>query len=236
MFGFRVSENLHGRAEGQAFEEADNSILPVSLSTGLLLIGGQISGFSNPEIHNLILDSSGPNIKEFFGSRVCPLCFPSSEEEESIVSKIEEEEEEEEEEEDSDSDEHEQGRPVQVLRVTPNHGVSSLIVNNLKDMKEKSGIDSDFDSWYLSDLGVYFWYDGYAQQKKLPLNAFCSVLAGTGVRGNVMIIGDITKSLRRTSDWQDLPEGWLQPQLSRVIEIVNSDHHVLQLLSKALEE
>jgi hypothetical protein len=237
MFGFRVTEKLQGRAEGQAFEESGNSILPVSLGTGLLLIGGQISGFFNPEIQNLITDSSGPNIKEFFGSRVCPLCFPSSEEEESATSEKDDDDDDDDENDYAyDPDEQEQDRPVRVLRVTPDNGVSSLIVNNLKDMKEKSGIDSDFDSWYLRDLGVYFWYDGYAQQKKLPLNAFCSVLAGSGVRGNVMIIGDITKSLRRTSDWQDLPEGWLQPPLARVIEIVNSDQQIISMLMKALSK
>ena len=230
MFGFRVSERLRGKAEGQAFEEDGNSILPVSIGVGLLLTGGQISGFSNPEIQKLIKDASGINIKEFLGSRVCPLCFPSSDEQDDItVSKMYVAD-------DEDEDyEEERDRPVQVLRVTTHNGVSSLVVNNLKDMKEKSGIEDNFDSWYLRHLGVYFWYDGFAQQKKLPLNAFCSVLAGSGVRGNVMVIGDITKHLERTSDWQDLPEGWLQPQLARVIEIVNSDQQIVQLLSDALE-
>jgi hypothetical protein len=85
-------------------------------------------------------------------------------------------------------------------------------------------------------LGAYFWYDGYAQQKKLPLNVFCSVLAGSAVRGNVMIIGDLTKSLKRSRDWQDLPEGWLQPSLARVIEIVNSDKQIISMLMKALSK
>ena len=234
MFGFRVTEKLQGKAEGHAFEEAGNSILPVSLGTGLLLIGGQISGFFNPEIQDLITDNSGPNINEFFGSRVCPLCFPSSEEEESVTSEMDDDDDEYDYA--YDPDEEVQDRPIRVLRVTPANGVSPLIVNNLKEMKEKSEIGEDFDSWYLRDLGVYFWYDGYAQQKKLPLNAFCSVLAGSAVRGNVMIIGDITKSLRRTSDWQDLPGGWLQPPLARVIEIVNSDKQINSMLMKALSK
>ena len=237
MFGFRVAEGLQGSTEGQAFEEDGNSVLPVSLGTGLLLIGGQISGFSNPEILELITMSSGLSIKEFFGSRVCPLCFPSSEEE-AAISDMDDDEDDYEDEDDYayDPDEEVQDRPVRVLRVTPANGVSPLIVNNLDDMKEKSEIGEDFDSWYLRDLGAYFWYDGYAQQKKLPLNVFCSVLAGSAVRGNVMIIGDLTKSHKRSRDWQDLPEGWLQPSLARVIEIVNSDKQIISMLMKALSK
>lgn len=163
MFGFRVAERLQGKAEGQPFEEDGNLVLQVSLCTGLLLIGGQISGFSNPEILELISDSSGLSIKEFLSSRVCPLCFPSSEEDSTISNTDDVDYEDEDD--DYNPDEELKDRPVRVLRVTPSAGVSALIINNLNDMKEKSEIREDFDSWYLRDLGAYFWYDGYAQKK-----------------------------------------------------------------------
>ena len=229
MFGFRVVENLQGEAEGLVYEENGATVLPVSLGSGLLLIGGQISGFSNPEVQQLIKQGCGININEFFGSRVCPICFPSSEDCD-IDNSFDTDE-------DEDEDEYsydEAQKPVQVLKVTADKGVSSFIIEGLDDMKEKSGIDEHFDSSYLRELGVYFWYDGVSHQKNLPLNVFCSVLAGSIVRGNVMIIGDINKNLRRTSYWHDLPQGWLDPRLAQVIEIINADQQIINMLTEAL--
>lgn len=229
-FGFRVVENLQGEAEGLPYEDNDGTVIPVSLGSGLLLIGGQISGFSNPEVQKLIKLGCGDNIKEFFGSQLCPTCFPSSDEC-ATDNSFDTDEDEDEEEYSYDEDQ----RPVQVLKVTVTEGVSSFIIEGLNDMKQKSGIDEHFDSWYLRELGVYFWYEDYSQQKNLPLNVFCSVLAGSIVRGNVMIIGDINKNLQRTSYWHDLPGGWLDPLLARVIEIVNTDKEIITMVTQAID-
>lgn len=229
LFGFRVSGDLRGQSEGTPYEESGNVILPVSLGTGLLLIGGQLFGFANQEVHELINEGSGLNIREFFGSRFCPLCFPSSDD-------IDDEDHNEDgwdaDVEDWDEDED---KPVKVLRVTAHGSVDTLIVSGLDDMKLQSEIGEDFDSWYLHDLGVYYWYDAYAIQKELPINAFCSVLAGSCVRGTIMIIGDLKKDLTRSSEWQDLPDGWLDHRLARVISLANTDQRIHELLAKAFQ-
>jgi hypothetical protein len=233
LFGFRISELLQGRSEGSPYEDGDNVVLPVSLGAGLLLIGGQLFGFSNPEVQELISEGSGPNITEFFGSRFCPMCFPSSDD----VHDDEDdwgEDEDEDEYWDGDEDEDDD-KPVKVLRVTAQGLVDTLVVRGLSDMKQQSEIDDDFDSSYVRDLGVYYWYDAYASNKKLPMNAFCSVLAGSCVRGTVVIIGDIKKDLTRSRDWEDLPNGWLDHRLARVINLVNTDERIHEILTNALQ-
>ena len=235
LFGFRVTPYLNGSSEGQAFEEGDNVVLPVSLGTSLILIGGQLTGFANPEIQELITASCGLNIKEFFQSGLCPLCFPSPDDED-------EDWDDDEDDDDWDDDDdwvddgEENVKPVTVLQVPANGPVRSLVVRGLTDMKKQSGITGDFDSWYLRDLGVYYWYDRDAVEKDLPFNAYCSVLSGSYVQGTVMIIGDLKKDLSRSSDWQNLPEGWLNPRLAEVISLVNSDQRVAALLKQAFRK
>jgi hypothetical protein len=230
LFGFRVSEHLQGTSEGRPYEESGNVVLPVSLGSGLLLIGGQLFGFANPEVQELIDEGSGLNIREFFGSRLCPACFPSSDD-----SDDEEEDEDDWDEDDEDYWDEDDDKPVKVLRVTAQGSVDTLVVRGLKDMKAQSGINDDFDSWYLRDLGVYYWYDRHASEKDLPMNAYCSVLAGSLVQGTMMIIGDIKKDLTRSNDWEDLPNGWLDHRLARMISLVNSDSRIHQLLMEAIK-
>jgi len=233
LVGFQVSPYLKGPSEGRTMAEDGNVIIPVSLGSGLLLIGGQITGFTNPEIQKIISDNCGLNIKELFGSGFCPVCFPSPENDDS---QDEDEASDESDDEDWYDEDDEDEKPVKVLRVPSSGSVQSLVVRGLMDMKKRSEINGDFDSWYLRDLGVYFWYDAHAAQKDLPINAFCSVLAGSCVQGTMMVIGDLKKDLTRSNDWRDLPEGWLSPQLAQVISIVNSDQRVLALLKKTFNK
>jgi len=231
MFGVRPHERLQGGAELSAFEEQGNVVLPVSLRVALLVIGGQLSGFSDPTVRSLIVDGSGLNVREFFGSRVCPLCFPSDDAADDDVDTDEDEDEYEGD--DSDYDpEAVDDRPVNVLKITADGSVRELTVCGLNDMKIQTGLVKDNDNCYLKDLGVYFWFDANAQREKLKLNVFCSILYGSPVRGDVVIIGDITKNLFRSSEWQDLPRDWFDLRLAEVISIANTDQEVLSNISE----
>ncbi len=221
MFGVRPHERLQGWSELAAYEDEGNVVLPVSLRVALLIIGGQLFGFSHPQVQRMIIEGSGLNVKEFFGSRVCPMCFPSSDDdfEDEKVDNFDEDFE-------GDSD-----KPVKVLKISADGSVSPLTVCGLADMKKQSEMVADSDSYYFKDLGVYFWCDGYAQQKNLKLNVYCSVLANSPVRGDVVVIGDITKNLQRSRDWDDLPEDWFDHRLLEVISLANMEDQVLQMLS-----
>lgn len=233
LLGVRPHVRLRGSVEGQVFVEGSNVVLPVSLVVSLLVVGGQLTGFANGEVQSLIHSASGPNVREFLNSLVCPLCFPSGDPED----KDEKNEyvdgddgDDEEEEFDGDSD-----KPVRVLKIEATGTVTDLTVCGLSDMKEQTEMTHDSDQSYIKDLGLYFWYDGYAQQKNLDVNVFCSVLAGTAVRGDVVLIGDIKKSFTRSTDWEDLPADWFDHRLAEVIKIVNTDQNILKELKELFE-
>jgi hypothetical protein len=233
MFGVQPHERLQGWSEHAAYEDKGNVVLPVSLRVALLIIGGQLFGFSHPQAQRMIIEGSGLNVKEFFASRVCPLCFPFPDPEEGTESSVDTDDEEDEEENDFDEDfEDDSDKPVKVLKISADGSVTPLTVCGLADMKEQSEMVADSDSYYLRDLGVYFWYDGYAQQKNLKLNVYCSVLSGSPVRGDVVVIGDITKSLQRSRDWEDLPEDWFDHRLLEVISLANMEDQVLELVTE----
>jgi hypothetical protein len=230
MFGVQPHEHLQGWSELPAYENKGNVVQPVSLRVALLIIGGQLFGFTHPQAQRMIIEGSGVNVKEFFGSRICPLCFPFPDSEADQESSADTEDEN-----DSDLDddfEDDSDKPVKVLKISADGSIIPLIVCGLADMKEQSEMAADSDNWYLRDLGVYFWYDGYAQQKNLKLNVYCSVLAGSPVRGDVVVIGDITKNLQRSRDWEDLPDDWFDHRLLEVISLANMEDQVLEMITE----
>jgi len=233
IFGVRPHERLQGWSELAAYEDEGNVVLPVSLRVSLLIIGGQLFGFSHPQAQRMIIEGSGLNVKEFFISRVCPICFPSPEED---FDREKDEDFDNENDEDFDDDfEGGSDKSVKVLKISADGSVSPLTVCGLADMKKQSEMVADSDCSYLGDLGVYFWYDGYAQQKNLKLNVYCSVLANSPVRGDVVVIGDITKNLQRSRDWEDLPEDWFDHRLLKVISLANMEDQVLELVTNLFE-
>jgi hypothetical protein len=197
----------------------------------LLVIGGQLSGFSDPTVRSLIVDGSGLNVREFFGSRVCPLCFPSDDAADDDVDTDEDEDEYEDDDSGYDPDAV-NDRPTNILKISADGSVRELTVCGLDDMKSQTGLVRENDNCYLRDLGVFFWFDANVQRERLKLNVFCSILYGSPVRGDVVIIGDITRNLVRSRDWENLPKDWFDLRLAEVISIANTDQEVLSNISK----
>jgi hypothetical protein len=81
------------------------------------------------------------------------------------------------------------------------------------------------------ELGVYFWYGRNDKRKNLKFKAYCSILAGFPIHGDVVVIGDITKNMRRSTNWEDLPEDWFDQRVLKVISIVNIDEQVVELVT-----
>jgi hypothetical protein len=127
--------------------------------------------------------------------------------------------------------EEESDGSVKVLKISANGPVTPHSIYEFDDVNGRSKLIAGSDNYYLRELGVYFWYDGYAQQKNLRLNIYCSVLAGFPVHGEVLVIGDITKGMRRSPNFQDLLEDWFDQRVLEVISIVNMDEQVLELVT-----
>lgn len=108
-------------------------------------------------------------------------------------------------------------------------------VSDFKDLARELGIQGgEVEYSYLVKLGVYIYFDGYSSQKQLPLNSYLAVLGGGPVRGDVVVVTDISSDNRRTSHWHDLRNDWIDHRLFEVIAIVNSDNSIRNLVSKLL--
>ena len=225
MFGVQPHERLRGWSELAAYENHGEIVLPVSLRVALLIIGGQLFGFQNPEVQHHIVSGSGLNVREFFISEFCPLCFSTitPEGEDAIDVDVDQNL--------NDDLEDESDRSVKVLKISTSGPVIPLTVYRDPEMELDTQIPAINQNHYVRDLGVYFWYGRNDKRKNLKFNAYCSILAGFPIHGDVVVIGDITKNMRRYTNWEDLPEDWFDQRLLKVISIVNMDGQVVELVT-----
>lgn len=213
----------------------DSVALWVSLRVCLLVIGGQVTRFKNPEVLDLIKKSCGSNVREFLGSRICPDCFPADQQDDEDVSDEDEESVDDEDFLEDDEDGEPIQQSVRALLIRADGSSSAITVKDFDDLTEHLGLqDGDVDHSYLRELGVFIYFDGWATQKLSPLNSYLAILGGGPVRGDVIIVSDIDRNETRSPMWQDLPEDWLDSRLSRVIQIVNTDPHVRNDIAEIL--
>ena len=225
MFGVQPRERLRGWSELAAYENDGEVVLPVSLRVALLIIGGQLFGFQNSEVQRHIVSGSGLNVREFFISEFCPLCFSTITPEGEDATDVDV---------DQNLDDYledESDGSVKVLRISPSGPVIQLTVYRDPEMELDTQIPAINQNHYVRELGVYFWYGRNDKRKNLKFNAYCSILAGFPIHGDVVVIGDITKNMRRSTNWEDLPEDWFDQRLLKVISIVNKDEQVVELVS-----
>jgi hypothetical protein len=225
MFGVQPHERLHGWSELAAYENDGEVVLPVSLRVALLIIGGQLFGFQNSEVQRHIVSGSGLNVREFFISQFCPLCFSALGPDDENETDIDVDQN------DADDFEDESATSVKVLKISTSDSAIPLTIYKDHDMKLENQIDAFSENYYSRDLGTYFWYEQNKKRKKLKLNVYCSILAGFAIHGDVVVIGDITRAMRRSTNWEDLPKDWFDHRLLEVISIVNMDEQVLELVT-----
>jgi hypothetical protein len=242
--GVVAETKLDGINEGRPRVSADEVALPVALGVVLLVVGGQLTGFRQPEIVELIKSGSGPNVREFLGSRTCPACWPNDGDESTDPLSFEGDDEYQEESDDtgdhdSDQEYDDDGdpiqRPVRALKVEAKGRATELRVKDFGDIAQELHLErSDVDHSYLGHLGVYIYFDGYSAQKQVPLNSYLAVLGGGPVRGDVVVVTDISGQNLRTPLWQDLRNDWVDHRLLEVIAIVNSDKSIRRQVSELL--
>jgi len=243
-FGVVAEIELDGFDEGRPRISNDNVALPVPLGVTLLVVGGQMTGFRKPEVVELIKGGVGRNVREFLGSRICPACWPDDPDEFANPSSTDADGDYEEESDDGIDEHSEQDynddddpiqRPVRALRVEVEGQTSLVEVANFDDIARELHIKaSDVDYSYLGQLGVYIYFDGLSVQKQLPLNSYLAVLGGGPVRGDVIVVTDISRDNHRTTDWHDLRSDWVDHRLFGVISIVNSDTSIRRRISQLL--
>jgi len=250
-FGLTAEIKLDGFDEGRPRVSDDEVTLPVALGVVLLVIGGQLTRFRKPEVIELIKSGSGPNVREFLMSRTCPACWPSDPDEIDDSSSYEDDESEYENddecedgademsEDDSDDEYDDDGepiqRPVRALKVEANGQATVVKVKDFGDIARELQLErTDMDNSYLAQLGVYIYFDGYSAQKKLPLNSYLAVLGGGPVRGDVVVVTDISRQNLRTPLWQDLRNDWVDERLFEVIAIVNTDRSIRKKVADLL--
>jgi len=243
-FGVVAEIELDGFDEGRPRISNDQVALPVSLGVTLLVIGGQMTGFREPEVVELIKSGVGRNVREFLMSRTCPACWPDDPDEFADPSSTDTDSDYDEESDDGidEDSEHEYDadgdpiqRPVRALRVEAEGHTSLVEVANFDDIARELHMKaSDVDYSYLGQLGVYIYFDGLSAQKQLPLNSYLAVLGGGPVRGDVVVVTDISRDNRRTPDWHDLRSDWVDHRLFGVIAIVNSDTSIRRRVSQLL--
>jgi hypothetical protein len=241
-FGVVAEIELDGFDEGRPRIGIDHVALPVSLGVTLLVIGGQMTGFRDREVVELVKSGAGRNVREFLMSRTCPACWPDDPDDFPNPSSTDADSDCEEESDDRDDEDSEQEydddgdpiqRPVRAIKVEATGQVTVVQVADFKDLARELRIQGgEVDYSYLGQLGVYIYFDGNSSQKQLPLNSYLAVFGGGPVRGDVIVVTDISSDNRRTSHWHDLRNDWIDHRLFEVIAIVNSDNSIRNLVSE----
>jgi hypothetical protein len=243
-FGVVAEIKLNGFDEGKPRVSDDEVAIPVALGVVLLVVSGQLTGFQQPEVVKLMRSGSGPNVREFLGSRTCPACWPHDPDESSDSSSVGDDDEYQEDsdeigDDDSDQEYDDDGdpiqRPVRALKVEATGQATVVRVKDFDDIARELDFErSDVDNSYLGPLGVYIYFDGYSAQKQLPLNSYLAVLGGGPVRGDVVVVTDVSRKNVRTPLWQDLRDDWVDYRLLEAIAIVNSDESIREMISDSL--
>ena len=216
-----VSDNAVADGKDQPISSSSESrvSLLVSPLTFLLSLGWLTRGRKDEDWQDLLKRYAGENFREFVGSHVCPICFPSGDDE-----SMDEDEDEDEDEEYSDDD------PVFGLLIRADGHCEKISVSSVQEIREILGCASS-DYYYDREFAIWI-YLSENQSPRTKVNVYASSIANSFIPGDCVLLHDLDKEGNRVNHWTNMGDHWFDDVLFQMMQRCNNDTDAIKFLEK----
>jgi hypothetical protein len=209
------------------FRSSETSVsLFVSPLTFLLSLGWLTRGCKEEDWQDLLRQYADENFREFVGSKVCPECFPSADDDDTP----EKEEVDTGEDDEDDEDEYSDDDPVIGLLIRADGRCEQVSVASVEEVREILGCDS-VDYNYDREFAVWM-YRSEHQSPKSKVNVFVSSIANSFIPDDCVVLYDLDREGNRVDHWTDLGSHWFEKVLHQMIERCNNDADAVKFLEQ----
>jgi uncharacterized protein YgfB (UPF0149 family) len=216
-----VSDNAVADGKDKLISSSSESrvSLLVSPLTFLLSLGWLTRGRKDEDWQDLLKRYAGENFREFVGSHVCPICFPSGDDE-----SMDEDEDEDEDEEYSDDD------PVLGLLIRADGHCEKISVSSVQEIREILGCATS-DYYYDREFAIWI-YLSENQSPRTKVNVYASSIANSFIPGDCVLLYDLDKEGNRVDHWTNMGDHWFDDVLFRMMHRCNNDTDAIKFLEK----
>lgn len=227
-----VSDNAVDDGDDQSGPKSSGPGISLFVSplTFLLSLGWLTRGRQDEDWQDLLKRYAGENFREFVGSRVCPECFPSADDDEGEGDDDDDDDDADADADDDNDNEYSADVPVTGLLIRADGRCEKISVASVQEVCEILGcVSADYN--YDREFAVWI-YRSEHQSPKSKVNVYASSIANAFIPGDCVVLYDLDKEGNRVDHWTNLGSHWFDEVLYQMIERCNNDAGAVKFLER----